>query len=123
MSPEEQPDCVRRLRAMSSEEGDDDEYGPDEWVNTAREVIAAFEQLHAETASLRDQRDRLAQAALRAPNAADRACLHVLRVAQSSPYSLGYHLGPGTESFELLCAAVAERTGETVETVRARYGS
>lgn len=61
MTHEEQPDCLRRLRAMSSEEGFDD-YSDNEWVNTSREVIAAFEQLHAETASLRDQRDRLAQA-------------------------------------------------------------
>lgn len=61
MTPDEQPDCLRRLRAMSSEEGFDD-YSDDEWVNTSREVIAAFEELHAETVSLRDQRDRLAQA-------------------------------------------------------------
>lgn len=54
MSPEEQPDCVRRLRAMSSEEGYEGEYSEDEWVNTAREVIAEVASLRARVADLRE---------------------------------------------------------------------
>lgn len=51
---------------------------------------------------------------------AERAVIHVLDTAQRDPRGLGYHLGPGTQSYTLLCAAEAELTGETPEAVEAR---
>ncbi|MFO0610263.1 MAG: hypothetical protein U0324_44290 [Polyangiales bacterium] len=51
-----------------------------------------------------------------------RAAVHALRAAQRDPRGLGYYLGPGTETFDLLCAVVAERTREDVALVRAEYG-
>ncbi|MFO0610202.1 MAG: hypothetical protein U0324_43985 [Polyangiales bacterium] len=50
------------------------------------------------------------------------AALHVLRAAQRDPRGLGYYIGPGTESFDRLCAVVAEQTGEEGSLVRARFG-
>lgn len=51
------------------------------------------------------------------PTAADRAVEHILRRVQSDPNVRAY-LGELTESFELLCAAFAERHGRPVESVK-----
>jgi hypothetical protein len=51
--------------------------------------------------------------------AADKAVKHLLDRAQTDP-DFGYLVCPLTESFALLCAAEAERTGEMVEAVRQR---
>lgn len=54
---------------------------------------------------------------------AQRAVLQVLGTAQRNPDTVGYYIGPGTRSFEMLCAAEAEITGETPEAVEARRGA
>lgn len=56
------------------------------------------------------------------PSQAETACLYVLTRAQRDPGGLGYHLGPGSEAFERLCAVEASLTGETVDVVMARRG-
>lgn len=56
----------------------------------------------------------------RAITTAERAVLYTLETAQRDHEGLGYHLGPGTQAYRLLCAAEAEITGETPEAVEAR---
>jgi hypothetical protein len=53
--------------------------------------------------------------------AAERACAHILSLSQTNP-DVGYLIGPATESFELLCAAQAEYTGEPLEQVERERG-
>lgn len=52
---------------------------------------------------------------------ADEAVKYVLDRAQTDA-DLGYLIGPATQTFELLCAAEAERTGESVDVVKERRG-
>lgn len=61
-------------------------------------------------------------AAPRAMTTADRAVSYVLARAQEDA-DLGHLIGPFTESFKLLCAAEAERTGEALDDVEARRGT
>ncbi len=51
------------------------------------------------------------------------AVRYVLRQSCRDPRGLGHFIAPFTGCFERLCAAEAERTGESLETVSARYGS
>lgn len=50
---------------------------------------------------------------------ADRAVAYMLDRLQVNP-DVRYYCGPGSETFAQLCAAEAERTGETVEQVKER---
>lgn len=50
---------------------------------------------------------------------ADEAVKYVLDRAQTDA-DLGYLIGPGTQTFEMLCAAEAARTGEPIEAVKAK---
>lgn len=45
-----------------------------------------------------------------ARDAAEKACEYILRRMQEDP-DVRYYLGPGTESYRLLCVAAAEWTG------------
>lgn len=56
---------------------------------------------------------------MKGPTTADQAVNYILDRIQTDP-DVYYYLGPGTESFALLCAAEAARTGEPTDEVRKR---
>jgi hypothetical protein len=55
------------------------------------------------------------------PTAAQKACAYLLNRIQTDP-DVGYYLGFGTQSFDMLCAAEAEFTGKTLEEVQELRG-
>jgi len=85
-----------------------------EEFESSRRLGQLLEDLRALVAGV-----RTLQANQAAGEAALKAVRHVLNRRQLNP-DLGYYIGYGTESFDLLCAAEALVTGEPVEVVQER---